>query len=211
MTAITDFLPRARPELAGCVDAIIVNYLRDSMIDFCDKSWYWQDTLATVNTVAGTALYVIPAPTDALIADIITVRHNDIQVSPSTEAGLDEMIPSWRTQTGEQAVAWIASERNKVTLYPTPTAAGTLKVKAVLKPSQTATTVPQQIFDHYLEAIAAGAKWRLMAMPEREWSNPQLALYYRDVFMRGISDAKMSAIRGHNRAVITMRTGNAYV
>ena len=204
MANITSFLPRVRLEIVGCIDAIIVSYLRDSMIEFCDKSWYWQETLPTINVIAGTALYLIPAPADALISDIISVRHNDIKVSPTNEDAMDDLSSAWRSQTGAQAIAWIASERNLVTLYPIPSVAGTLKVKAALKPSQTATTIPDQIFNHYLDPVAAGAKWKLMAMPGMEWSNPSLSLYYRDIYMRGISDAKMSAIRGYNRSTMTI-------
>lgn len=206
MTAIADFIPRVKPEISGGVDTVIIRYIRDAAIEFCDRSWYWRQDLTPINTLAGTSTYTVAPPVDSVISEILTVKHNDIPLKPSIEADLDASNPKWRTEQAEQAERWTATARDSVTLYAAPSvsATGTIKIKAVLKPSQTATTLPNSLYDNYLNAIAAKAKSLLMAMPGETWSNPERSDYYQAIFEKGVSDAKVSAIKGYNRTTMSM-------
>lgn len=206
MTAIADFLLRVKPEIPGGVDTVIIRYIRDAAIEFCDRSWYWRQDLTPINTAAGTSTYTIAPPVDSVISEIISVKHNDIPLKPVIEADLDASNPKWRTEQAEQATRWTATARDSVTLYAAPsvTATGAIKVKAVLKPSQTAATLPNSLYDNYLNAIAAKAKSLLMAMPGETWSNPEHSAYYQSIFDKGVSDAKVSALKGYNRTTMDM-------
>lgn len=209
MTAITDFTQaRVIPEVIGCPIFVAVESVRDAAIEFCNRSRYWRVTLASINIVAGQATYTLIPPTDSSISEILSVRHNTFVVNPTSEFSLDGQYPSWRLLTSSQAEEYFSNERNIIRLTPIPSVSGTanLDVRVVLKPSRTSTTIPDQLYDHYLEEVAAGAKARLMVMPGVDWSNPDLALYYRTVFESGIKNARGVAVTGYNATPVASYT-----
>ena len=52
----------------------------------------------------------------------------------------------------------------------------------ILKTKVNAKSVPSSIIQRWADVIAKGVRYRLMAMPEKPWSNPSLASYYRNEF-----------------------------
>jgi len=208
MTAITDFTKaRVIPEVMGCPIFVAVESVRDAAIEFCARSRYWRANLTPVNVVAGQAAYTLSPPADSIIHEILSVRHNTFVVSPTTEFSLDDS-PSWRLLTSSQAEEWYSNEQNVINLTPTPSVAGTAKldVRVILKPSRTALNIPSQLYDHYLEEVAAGAKARLMVMPGVEWINPALAGHYKTIFDAGIKNARGVANMGYATAPMDSST-----
>ena len=49
--------------------------------------------------------------------------------------------------------------------------------------------------EKYFEAIMAGAKFRLMRMPKKEWTSFDLASVYFEDFERRVSEAQREALR----------------
>jgi len=194
---IVDISPEIFPEVPGCPALAIKREVRSAAIEFCLRSKYWRADLTAINSVASQGEYTLTAPTDSVFIESLAVKHNDILLEWTTERELDEDSSTWRTDTSNQASSVIATAENKIMLYPAPesSVAGVIKVKVVLKPSTTATTLPSELRDQYLDAITAGTKSRLMAMPGQAWSNPQMSVYYRGVFDRGIDDARMAVAK----------------
>ena len=56
--------------------------------------------------------------------------------------------------------------------------------------------IPAVMLSAYAEVIAAGVKARMMAMPGKEWSNPQMAAYYQERYRKGVADARWEKCRG---------------
>lgn len=207
MTDISSLCSRVTPELTGCPDVVAIEYLRDAVIEFCDRSWYWAEELSPINTVANTATYTLSAPSgESIISSIISVSHKDTVLKRRTETEMDRLISGWKDEGGLQANSYTSTVVNVIRLYPYPTdsVTGAIKARVALKPSRTATTIPQSIYDNYLEAIAAGAKSRLMAMTNQPWSNPAMSAYYQSIFDRGITSAKIVFVRGFNNSPINL-------
>jgi hypothetical protein len=82
----------------------------------------------------------------------------------------------------------------KITKYgfsPHPTASKyTFEGVGVLKPSLSATGVEDFIFETHGRSIACGAIWRLTIIPGKEWSNPEVAMYYKTEFYKHMDAAK---------------------
>ena len=74
--------------------------------------------------------------------------------------------------------------------YPTPDAKYGFNGNAVIKPSRTATGVEDFIFETHSKAIASGAIASLAAIPGKEWTNPDLAMMYRQGFIKATDDAR---------------------
>jgi len=64
---------------------------------------------------------------------------------------------------------------------------GGLVVWVYLQPEKTATALPDILWHDYEDAISSGARWRLLRLPGRAWSNPELAGYYQREFELGKS------------------------
>jgi len=64
---------------------------------------------------------------------------------------------------------------------------GGLVVWAYLQPEKTATTLPDVLWNDHEDAISNGARCRLLRLPGRSWSNPELAGYYQREFEFGKS------------------------
>jgi len=57
---------------------------------------------------------------------------------------------------------------------------------------------PAEVTSRWSTAIADGARWRLLMLPQ-PWRNPELALYYQQRFLAGIAEARQHARLGHAR------------
>lgn len=205
MVAITLFVPEVKPYLVGCPEPMAIMHIRHAAIEFCEKSRYWRENLTPINAVANTSSYTLAPPADALIWDVVSVRHNGKELSSAIE---DDITGNdWRSQTATDARSWFAGERDNIRLVPTPSASGTanIDVRAVVKPSRTTNNLPKQLYDNYLEHIAAGAMARLMAIDNVEWSNPSMVARHENVFMAGVDKAAIEAAKGYNRAPLRTR------
>ena len=58
--------------------------------------------------------------------------------------------------------------------------------------------LPDSLLHDYADAIADGARWRLLLMPQA-WRNPEMATYYQSQYRSGIADARRVANLGHAR------------
>ena len=52
-----------------------------------------------------------------------------------------------------------------------------------------------QVADDYRDGIIFGALWRLLRMPQRDWSDPQAAVDYAGLFSQTVQDAEIKARR----------------
>lgn len=57
---------------------------------------------------------------------------------------------------------------------------------------------PPEVVSRWGEVIADGARWRLLLLPQ-PWHNPELAAYYQQRFLAGITDARQLSRLGHAR------------
>lgn len=57
---------------------------------------------------------------------------------------------------------------------------------------------PQDVLDRWGHAIADGARWRLLLMPQ-PWRSPEMATYYNAQYRSAISEAKQLARLGHGQ------------
>jgi len=65
-----------------------------------------------------------------------------------------------------------------------------------LKPTQAATSVNDDLHEDWVEPIVAGAKYRLLSMPNKPWMDLKAANHNFTLFRRGISEAKVKVNKG---------------
>jgi hypothetical protein len=81
-------------------------------------------------------------------------------------------------------------------------------MEVAFKPLQSATVVADILYEDWLEPIVAGAKQKLLTVPNKPWSDAQAATHYMQVFHRGMSEASMTQKKGHTNepGMITPQT-----
>lgn len=140
---------------AQITDADIIRWVNDAQRDIAVSNNLLQ-VVASAPTVAGTSEYTLPV-------DVLTIRNvysgttrlRAVSFEDAVEQHLEES-----TATGEPQQYWIFA--NKFNLYPTPSAAGTIKFYYTKQPTEiTATSqtpeLPQQYHNRIVEYCLAQA------------------------------------------------------
>jgi hypothetical protein len=215
------YLPEVLPEVENCPQIMAVNAVRNAAIEFSEKSWAWTFEFAPSggSLVADQATYTITppfsAPQDCNILTLARLGYYAVDATkpqdvpgPYSEAELDRLRPGWREEesTGTlNTVSLFTYKDLTLRIIPIPVVnqADALVATAVLKPARAGTAGPDVLYEDWLEAIAHGAKWKLMALPKKEWSDPDLAGYHEKEFRKGINKALARQIKGGGRQSVT--------
>lgn len=160
------FLPLVLPYVTTCPDVTAEQYVRRAAIEFCEavRPWRYVDTLTT--TGANPEPIGIPAQSEIHQIEEAWFEDSKLDrlsyVDGSQLAGEGEGVPSAIYQDGPDAI-WLS-----------PSAVGPLRLSLFLKPSATATTLPDFFMAQYAQVIADGALSRILMLPEQPFSNPAL-------------------------------------
>lgn len=159
-------------------------------------------------------LYPITLPTGAAIAKGLNAWLNDAPIDPISEDDLDNEFNNttfgwvgvnWRTDVNLPTRFYMPDD-GRIGLALAPSETGNLRIKAALKPTRAATTFPQWIFERYIETIAHGAKWKVMSIPKKPYSDAAMAAYHRGEFYDLIAEAKIRAARSNTRGPLRTHT-----
>lgn len=160
MTNLDQFFRRVSHVARGCPTAVLTESVLQAAEDFCERTWLWLDELDPVQTLDGQTEYTFAAPSHAAI---LAIKSLAIDANPAS---------------------FTSSTRNRIQLTVDPGGGKVLVAKAALKPSRTAKALPDFLYTEWQDAIAAGARFKLLDMHGTEWFQPQLASQYRMEFER---------------------------
>jgi hypothetical protein len=179
MAALADFTRHVRPEVPGCPEIQILDAVLHAGIEFCKRTKIMRETV-TIETVADTARYDL---TDELVDgaepdEVMNVsRGNNIDLSPSSE---QDFLANGLEDSGTPQYFYL--DGNDLVLGLKPSAAETLTVTVKARPTEAATTLPDELYRRYRLEIAAGAKAFLMLMDKQPWTNLQQAAIHSAAF-----------------------------
>jgi hypothetical protein len=95
-------------------------------------------------------------------------------------------------------------DRTILRVYPS-VAGDIFDGQAICVPLETATEVPDIIYDEWVEPIVAGAKWRLLSMPNKGWSNPDSAKELQRSAQRGMVTANRKYNKNRTRGSLSVQ------
>jgi hypothetical protein len=128
------------------------------------------------------------------------------ELVPVTMERLQELIPNWQESQGSDPAYYNCPNDNSVVrIYPIPMGANGAKmtIRAVYTPDQFGDFIPKFLVSTYLDELMAGAKARLMIMPNKSWSNPQLAMVNQSMYDEGVTKAKVNV--AHDKVAGSVR------
>jgi hypothetical protein len=203
------WFPDVLPQVPGCPNPVVRHELRRAAQALLTATRAWQENLAPLPVAAGQDEVTIAPTTPAQqqIVRIESVWLDGQRLEPVTPDELDgATTDNWGTHTGAPS-RYLQLTPGVLTLYPTPAANAItgLLVRVSLCPSDTATTIPDDLALRYSDEIQVGARARLMLYPNKPWSNPQLGITYAQDFNGAIGAAAAKAARAQVRGRIASR------
>lgn len=206
MALLSALLDRVHDELPSVPTGIALRALSDATREFCTRSHYWQELQPPLPLLLDVAIYDVPQPAGKNIVALKDVRFNGLKLDaiPTDNA----RIQSWRNNPGAPR-AYYQITAAALELTRVPDTLGDLVIIAAvsLALNETATPVPDMLFQTYGEAIASGAKMKLVMQANQDWANPALANVYGAPFYDAVNRAKAEAkfALGEANAQVVMR------
>jgi len=204
---LDSFLPKVIPYVRDCPEPVAKGALRDTLIEFCQRTHWLVDEQVTVTLLAATSVYNLDPPEDTDITSIAEVRVNDITLTPKSADELEQMFTrDWRKATGRPRY-YLRETPGELTICPTPaeTVAGGLTYKLVLMPAQDAALVDDELYFNWAEGIAAGARARLHEIPGFPFSDEAASAKFRARFEGVIATARRDRNQGMTRGPQSVR------
>lgn len=203
MTAITNVYPKVRIEAPGAPDPLIKDVVGDAMRDFFRESEVWRYTCPSLLDWTTAAVFPtlsagteIPADTRVIRVDRVKYASDgtNLKTVPfSTRQQLDDEYPDWEVRTGSSPQRWtndgIGADPRLIPIA-TANVLGSLQVRVIIAPTSAMTDIPAYWYDEYHDLWRFGALGRLLKMPGRDWTNPEMAAYYFKLYNEGIALAK---------------------
>lgn len=212
MSVLSDFYPYILPEVPGCPELTVDVAIRSSLIEFCEKSLVVQRDLDPVTVIAGSIDYDLEPPDGQLVSKILRVWYKSTELPPVAPDNVDAAEAYNRLFSGantDRAEPKSFFQKDDVTLsvYPIPkdTVPNGLTIRAALKPTRSAEEFEDVLFQDYAEVIANGAKYRLLSMASKPWTNGPAANVALALFNSGINVARQRGSRGGTRANVRIR------
>ena len=195
------FLPKVRARATGVAEPVALDAIRDAAAEFCRRTrlWRFSDQFDVTASKA-----CIAVPFGATLLDIERVNFNGCRLDPQSTQWLDDHIEQWRDAPVSGMPKWFTqTSMNSILIVPAQ--AGTVKLWVTLSVGQDAEQVPDFMADQYREAIANGALWRLLMLPGKTFTNPNLAATAKAQFDEVIDSLKSMNASGQQRAVTGSR------
>lgn len=183
------------PYVAGCPVELIARELRNAAQEFCTETKWLTTGVQVEFTGAGAAVYDMEQITVDLFEaridgeEIGVVRLNDPVVNDLAD--------------GQYVIQM--TDADNLTLRPAATvdAPVTVDLLVAIAPGPEATLLHDDLWRRHHEALRDGALGRLYELPQRMWSNAQLAVYHLGKFATAKTKAK--ALTNRNRTTPALR------
>jgi len=204
----SDMVNRLSPSAPGAPQPVLVAAIRSAAIDACERTlaWRYEQPDVTLTTAVESAAYAVPAETE--VHAILTASINGVTAPSLTLEAVHARYPKYPDNSAsELSQPRFVTHVDPDTFYvvPVPDAVSTYLVAmfVALKPLRTATGMDQAIMDELENVIVHGALQELLVMPERTWSDKELAAYHAKQYAFKSAERRARTNVGAGRASLT--------
>ena len=199
MISVDTLFPYVLPFVTGCSEPLARQAIVQTAIEFCDKTAVMAETLDAFPTSKGIAEYDVDVPnTQMRVSRIISAKVDNVIV-----AGVHTTDAAKLTKTDGKPMGFYTTRTGsvlQVNLYPVPDDKYTIQLTVAYAPTFGATSIEDDLVNYWGEAISCGAVARIAETPNMPFSNPDLAMYKRNEFMRHCQAAKIDSYQGRVRS-----------
>lgn len=207
MTNYNAFLDYVLPEVPGATNEMALLAIKNTVIDFCEKSLILQVDHDPVTLIKGQVDYDLEPPSNTLITKIMKVFYNSYPIEPVAPDDVrvadiyNKRYPDAQPKEGPPEM-YTQKDARTFSVFPFPkeTEKLALTLRVALKPTRSSTQCDDLIFEEYAETIGHGAISRLAISPNKPYSNPALAGARNVLYTAGVNMARQRANRGYVRS-----------
>lgn len=194
MTPLYHFFTRILPSVPACPEPTVEAELIAAAIRFCERTRSWRHVTESALPAGWDAPVLLTAPDGADVFEVERVwfdgRKLDAEPFHKAPQQAEDPAPPY---------AFSQAEPGSLILWPCGEA-GSLRIAAFLKPARNADELPDFLYAHHLDTIASGALAALLMIPEKSWSNPNLATFHLMRFQAACDKHFSANIRGQQRS-----------
>jgi hypothetical protein len=206
----SDFTSLLAPSVPGCPTPVVTNYVRRAAREVCERTLAWRYTAASQVLTAGDLDYAYQPDTDTEVHAILSAKVNDNPISVVPYSVIGGLYPLWPDTDADRRGQPLYITQFSPTTYhvaPCPNAAETytLNMTVALKPTLDATGMDEEIADELESAIQHGALQHLLVLPEKPWSDRELAAYHAKQYIFTISERRARTNVGAGGGALTAR------
>ncbi len=192
--------------LVGVNPEIAVDALRKTAIDFTVQSGVWE-YYGQFTSQENVADYPIDVPADSRVASMrwLSIDGQMVGANPRVQN-----VPWLQSRNPDSffstyGFGFTMEGREFVWLSPTPeTSTSLIKFCAALKPTQTACTLPNILYEDWNDAMTAGTAYRLFLLPKQEWTNNALGMLNQKEYSRWIARARLTKAQNYSQAPMVL-------
>lgn len=212
MSSYEAFFPYVLPEVIGAPEPLVVNAIRNSVIEFCEKSLVLTRDHDPVTVLPNIVDYDLEPPAGYLVVKVMQAWLDNQPLDPLAPDFVREASVYNRLFESYEAAPstprfYLQKDERTITVWELPdkTYTNGLTMRVALKPTRASTEIEDVVFEDYAETIASGAIMRLMMSPGKSYTNPELAAVHKGIFNQGINTARQRATHGQVRAVMSVK------
>ncbi len=195
MAAYSSLVKEVLPYVPLCPDSLVEQNLRSATIEFCERSKAYILDIDPFNTISGVYEYDFDIPTGTEVHQVLLMTHDGRDMDPISPRSLELNYPDWRNRTGNPHV-YLQKTSTTFWIVPVPSGSKQVITSVALKPSRTSNNIDTTISNTYRDAIIYGTLYRLLRMPNREWTDIGAAQEYLFQFNVEIQQAELRARGG---------------
>lgn len=194
-STFADLLDMLLLETPGCSAAIATQHLQQAARQFCSETEAFKEKLAAINLVEDDVTYTL---TPTYNCEIRRIDEVWIRTSTDVTNGDDGTLQEYDKYTFDPLTNVLTLDDS---IEPQESVTSGLVVKVSLVPylktnvwagtPTNAGGIPAAFLNLWAEAILAYAKYTLMRMPGKPWSNPSLAMVHKKDYDSGVTDARV--------------------
>lgn len=200
MASITwdDVLPLIVPELPTCPEATIKEYLPIVASEFFARTFLWRAPLIDAATVAGQAEYDMCSDGfDTVIESVLWLKVDGRAMTHTDPRLVD---PELMDTAGRPTRFWIERDR-AIRLMYIPDDVFPITGEVVLKPTRVAQTMPQWVYETWIDTLVSGTIYRLCRLRGKDWSDPEFAAIHKNLYEQGVTNARIRDMRNVRQQV----------
>lgn len=189
MAKLESLLTRVLDEIPTVPRALALRALADATKEFCTRTHAWRQTLMPHTVRAGSPVVELMPDQGTMIVAVKEVRSLGQRIEPVPVEALDLQMSQ---SSAGPAIRFTQISPDVIHLGRTPTEDASLSITAALTLVLGNTTVnlPDHLIDEHGEAIAHGAKMRLVRQVNQPWADAPLAAMYAVQYYSQITAAK---------------------
>lgn len=202
---LSDLLVDVNPYAPGCPSVVALAKLRESAQNFCRRSLVLNVSVTGTALGADLDLNTLLADQSLTVVKVIEAYADGVELNPVSRDYLRSRLPGYASVQGPARLIYQTSE-HLAHLYPAPNVGQSFQAAVAVAPTNTATTLPDELIEAWKDAIVGGALMRICMTPGQSYTSQDMAAYGSALLSDGIARARVQFNQSFGReARVTLR------